>query len=140
MKNSSIDDVKLIKLPVFKDLKGDLIPIETNTHIPIEVKRVFQIIAPKGSTRGEHSHKAHSQFMLCTKGEVLIECDDGKNKKRFTLNKPNIGIFVPPNIWSNQKYTIDNSILTVLCDAIYNENEYVRDYNQFLMSKDANSF
>tara|TARA_A100001035_G_C27482341_1_gene363832 strand:- start:346 stop:582 length:237 start_codon:yes stop_codon:yes gene_type:complete len=78
--------------------------------------------------------------MLCTKGEVLIECDDGKNKKRFTLNKPNIGIFVPPNIWSNQKYTIDNSILTVLCDAIYNENEYVRDYNQFLMSKDANSF
>ena len=58
MKNSSIDDVKLIKLPVFKDLKGDLIPIETNTHIPIEVKRVFQIIAPKGSTRGEHSHKS----------------------------------------------------------------------------------
>ena len=60
MKNSSIDDVKLIKLPVFKDLKGDLIPIETNTHIPIEVKRVFQIIARKDqleeSTRTKHIH------------------------------------------------------------------------------------
>ena len=66
MKNSSIDDVKLIKLPVFKDLKGDLIPIETNTHIPIEVKE-FSNYCSKGSTRGEHSHKAHSQFMLCTK-------------------------------------------------------------------------
>ena len=71
---------------------------------------------------------------------MLIECDDGSNKKSFILNKPNIGILVPPNIWSNQKYTIDNSILTVLCDALYNENEYVRDYSQFIRNKDINSF
>ena len=79
MKNNSIDDVKLIKLPVFKDLKGDLIPIETNTHIPIEVKRFSKLLLERinsGGTRTKHIHS------LCLhKRKVLIECDDGKNKK-----------------------------------------------------------
>lgn len=135
MKKTSITDVNTIEIPIFRDVKGDLIAVEHKTHLPIEIKRVFQIIAPKGSVRGEHAHISHTQFMICTFGKIKIECDDGQNIKDFILEKPSIGILVPPNIWSKQTYLEENSILTVLCDENYNEDEYVRDYQKFLKVK-----
>ena len=73
--------------------------------------------------------------MICTFGKIKIECDDGQNIKDFILEKPSIGILVPPNIWSKQTYLEENSILTVLCDENYNEDEYVRNYQKFLKVK-----
>ena len=138
MQQSSIENIKIIELPLFKDIKkGSLIATESK-NLSIEIKRGFQIIAPKNSIRGEHSHKIHTQIMICSSGVIEIECDDGKSKKTFSLSRPNIGLSVPPNIWSKQTYKTDQSILTVFADAEYDESEYVRDYRSFLKLKNIN--
>ena len=135
MGQTLINDIKIINLPLFEhNTKGMLIPTDFD-YLPIEIKRIFQIIAPSGAIRGEHSHKIHSQIMFCTIGKIKIECDDGNEKKIFNLTDPNKGILIPPNIWSKQTYIENKSILTVLCDAKYDEKEYIRDYDNFLKSK-----
>tara|TARA_B100000787_G_C16097357_1_gene251820 strand:- start:177 stop:590 length:414 start_codon:yes stop_codon:yes gene_type:complete len=135
MKKNTIDDTSIIELPTFKDQKKGVLIVMDDEYFPFEIRRVFQIIAPKGAIRGEHSHKKHSQIMICTRGVIEIECDDGVIKKNYTLSDPNKGVLIPSNIWSKQTYLTDESILTVLCDAKYDESEYIRNYEAFLKSK-----
>tara|TARA_B110000483_G_C17864530_1_gene415477 strand:+ start:45 stop:464 length:420 start_codon:yes stop_codon:yes gene_type:complete len=136
MKKNTLSDISIIELPIFKDEKKGVLIAMDSENFPFEIRRIFQIIAPTGAIRGEHSHRKHSQIMICTRGVIEIECDDGVSKKNYTLSNPHKGILVPSNIWSKQTYTTDESILTVVCDAKYDENEYIRDYQIFL--KDRN--
>lgn len=130
MKNK-IKDIKSIQLKYFPEERGELSVIEKN-DIPFEFKRVFTIRANKGDLRGNHAHKECKQFMMCLNGEVEILCKDGDKEVIFNLNKPNKGIMIPNDIWSKQKYLIKDTVLMVLCDLDYDENDYIRDYPEFL--------
>ena len=130
MKNK-IKDIKSIQIKFFPEERGELSVIEKN-DLPFQFKRVFTIKANKGDVRGDHAHKECKQFMMCLNGEVEISCDDGKQEVRYKLNKSNKGIMVPNHIWSKQKYLIKNSVLMVLCDLDYDENDYIRNYPEFI--------
>jgi len=125
--------IKKIKIPSFTDNIGKLSVIEGNSIIPFKIKRVFFVSGgKKNSIRGNHAHKRCSQFFLCLNKEIEVTFDDGKIKKKFILKNNQIGILVPPKIWSSQVYTEKDSLMAVFCNLKYDENEYIRDYQKFL--------
>jgi dTDP-4-dehydrorhamnose 3,5-epimerase-like enzyme len=132
-----IDKIRIIELPHHFEENGELIVLEENKTIPFHVLRVFVVKAPKGAIRGEHSHKQCTQLLNCPSGQIELFCDDGRNKCSFNLNRPNIALLIPPGIWAQQIYVKDNSVLTVLCDHFYEPDDYIRDYSDFLISKNS---
>lgn len=130
--NSDLNLVKIIHLPHHFEENGDLIVMEKFKNVPFEIQRVFVVRAPKGAIRGQHAHIKCTQLLTCPNGQIDVVCDDGKNKSYFTLNHPNIALLIPPGIWAQQTYTAENSILTVLCDRIYEAQDYIREYSEFI--------
>ena len=130
MKNS-IHSVKLLNLPHHFEDNGDLIVMEKLVNVPFEIARVFVVRAPEGAVRGQHAHKACSQFLTCPSGLVEVICDDGENTSTYLLGHPNMGLLIPAGIWAQQTYVLPNTILTVLCDRLYEVSDYIRDYEDF---------
>jgi len=134
MKN--ISDIYLSELPYFKDINGDLTVMQINTHVPFKiVKRVFVVRANKGSIRGKHAHIKCNQFLTCPHGILNVICDDGVSKKTFCLNNPKLGLLIPAGIWAEQHYLKFGSVLTVLCDRVYEPKDYINNYKDFLNFK-----
>lgn len=130
--DSNLNQVKIINLPHHFEENGDLIVMEKNKNIPFDIVRVFVVRAPMNAVRGQHAHIKCTQLLTCPIGHIDVVCDDGKNKAKFSLNKPNIALYIPPGIWAKQSYTLNNSILTVLCDRKYESEDYIRDYSEFI--------
>ena len=124
--------VKLIEFPYLKENNGDLVVVEGEI-IPFSIKRVFNVRQQKGDIRGRHAHRHCSQLLICTNGAVEVKCDDSRATEIYVLDKPNFGLFIPPGIWADQKYIENNTILTVLCDRTFEEADYLRNYEDFML-------
>jgi dTDP-4-dehydrorhamnose 3,5-epimerase-like enzyme len=131
-KLSSLDRVIQISLPHYFEDNGDLVVMEGMVNVPFQIARVFVVRAPDGAIRGQHAHRACTQFLTCPRGLIEVECDDGLLKASFMLGHPNTGLLVPPGIWSQQTYSGTSAALTVLCDSPFDEDDYIRDYDEFL--------
>ncbi len=129
---ASIQDVKLIKLPHHFEDNGDLIVMEELVNVPFSIARVFVVRAPDGAIRGQHAHRACTQFLTCPREVIKVACDDGERQVKFTLDHPNTGLLIPPGIWSQQTYLGKGAALTVLCDRKYEAEDYIREYDKFL--------
>ena len=126
---------KIISLPKVEDLRGSLTFIERN-HLPFESKRIFYIYdIPTGKSRGAHAHKKCKQFMICLSGSFDVEVDDGVIRKTFHLNRPWEGLYVPPMVWAAETNFDPGSLCLVLCSDFYDEDDYIRDYNDFIKYK-----
>ena len=123
--------VKLIKLPCDLADSGDLVVMEGVAHVPFNIARVFVVRGVAGAIRGQHAHKACTQFMTCHYGKVEVQCDDGHEVAVFMLDHANFGLLIPPGIWAQQTYLVSNSVLTVLCDRPYEKQDYIRDYSDY---------
>ncbi len=127
-----ITDVKMIELPHYFEDNGDLVVVEGMINFPFPISRVFIVRAEDGAVRGEHAHKECNQFLICVNEHISVECDDGIQKKVFVLDKPNIGLLLPNSIWSKQIYHGNEATITVICDQPYKEQDYIRDFSNFL--------
>jgi dTDP-4-dehydrorhamnose 3,5-epimerase-like enzyme len=135
---TELSDARLIRPPQFLDGDGLLVPTEAGRQVPfLQIQRMFAIVAPTGAKRGRHAHKLCSHFMLCVSGAVDIVCDDGKERKTFALDHPELALFVPPGLWLECDVRENDSVLIVLCDRLYEEHDYIRDYDQFLSFRKA---
>lgn len=130
---SNIEGVQQIKLPVISDLRGDLSFAEIEHHLPFTPKRYFIVYnVHNKEIRGEHAHKQLSQFLICIVGSCSVMLDDGSQKEEYLLDNPGKGVLVPPMVWGVQyKYSSD-AVLLVLASDVYDENDYIRDYDQFI--------
>ena len=137
MKNTMIKDCKTIDLPVIiGDRKGAITPIYNNVHIPFDIKRVYYLYdVPAGSERGGHAHKELQQLIISASGSFDVFINDGKVEKVFNLNRPSYGLYVPPMMWRELKNFSGGGICLVLASLIYDENDYYRDYNDFVKDK-----
>lgn len=125
-----------IKKYIFKphgDERGQLVAIEQFKHIPFKIKRVYYIYDTKeGIRRGFHAHKSLEQILICVKGNCKILLDDGKEKETVLLDKPNEGLYISNNIWREMFDFSPDAVLLVLASELYDENDYIRDYDKFL--------
>jgi dTDP-4-dehydrorhamnose 3,5-epimerase-like enzyme len=127
-------DARLIKLPKHAAANGDgvLVVAEAAQQVPFQIQRMFTIVAPAGAKRGQHAHRLCSQFMVCVRGAVEVVCDDGSDRKTFSLDSGELALLVPPGLWIDIYIRQDESILVILCDRLYEERDYIRDYAEFL--------
>lgn len=121
----------LIRFPLHIEDNGYLSVFEVGKQVPFVIQRVFVVTAPENDIRGEHAHKECSQLLVCVNGKIKVTFDNGKEKGLILLEKMSEGILIPPGTWAIQEYIDRNSVLMVLCDRVYDEHDYIRDYNEF---------
>jgi hypothetical protein len=132
-----ISSVRLIDLPFDSAENGDLTIIEGMDRIPFSIARVFVVRGQEGSIRGEHAHKFCTQFLTCPHGSIEVCCTDGSTSKSYLLNRPDVGLLIPPSIWAHQNYLVPNSVLTVLCDRPYEAEDYIRDRGIYMKHRNV---
>jgi acetyltransferase-like isoleucine patch superfamily enzyme len=125
--------VTLHRLPHASDLRGHLSFGEIGAQVPFEIKRYFLVYrVPGKEVRGEHAHRALSQFLICVHGRCHVVADDGTNRQEFVLDSPTVGVHLPPMVWGIQyKYTED-AVMLVLASDKYDSGSYIRSYAEFL--------
>lgn len=124
---------KLVKLPKIIDQRGNLTVGEFGRAVPFEAKRYFMVFdVPSVESRGQHAHRECHQFLICVHGRVSVLADDGVNREEFLLERPDVGLYLPPNVWGVQdKYSAD-AVLLVFASHFYDDADYIRDYDEFL--------
>lgn len=108
-------------------------------NVPFSTKRIFSVLTQEvGCVRGQHAHKLCNQLICCLAGSIKLICDDGKKKCETTMTPLSEGIMVPAGIWAEQICLDKNSVIMVFCDQPYDENDYIRNYSDFLKFKKGN--
>jgi hypothetical protein len=131
---SKIDQCQIIELTKILSPSGNLTFIENLNHIPFSIKRIYYMYdIPGGSYRGAHAHKNLQQLIIAMSGSFDIEIDDGNFKKRFHLNRPYFGLYVPPMMWRFLDNFSSGVVCMVLASDVFQESDYIRDYSQFLL-------
>ena len=111
---------------------GKLVPLEHNTNIPFEVKRIFYTYnVPFESNRGAHAYHNTEQVLICVSGSLKIKCFDGINENIYELNSPDKALYVSPKVWRTTFEHSSDAVLLVLSSLEYDENDYIRDYDNF---------
>lgn len=115
------------------DERGQLISLEEYNDIPFEIKRVYYMYDTiEGVVRGHHAHKSLEQILVCVHGTCKILMDNGREKKVVPLEKPYEGLYIPNNIWREMFDFSPDAVLMVFASQIYSEDDYIRDYDEFL--------
>lgn len=132
-RNMTVFDCSLIYLPKITNRAGNITPLSNSQEIPFNVVRVFYLYdIPGGESRGGHAHKQCHQFLVAVSGSFEVLVDDGVSKRIIQLNRPYIGLHIPPGIWASEINFSSGSICLVLASHIYNEEDYMRDYDVYL--------
>ena len=128
----SVYDCSLISLSKISQRSGNISIVSNNQELPFEVKRVFYLYdIPGGESRGGHAHLECHQFLVAASGAFEVLVDDGKIQRQFLLNRPDIGLHIPPMIWASEINFSSGSICLVLASHIYAESDYIRQYTMF---------
>lgn len=129
----SLEHCKLIELPKIGEPRGNLTFIEGQRHIPFDIKRVYYLYdVPGGAERGGHAHKDLHQLIIAMSGSFDMVLDDGKEKKRFHLNRSYYGLYVCPMIWREMDNFSSGAVCLVLASNLYDEADYYRNYDDFI--------
>ena len=115
----------------YENNNGVLCVYECGQSVPFNIKRVFTVSANAGDVRGEHAHKQCAQLLVCVSGKILVSCDDGMAVTEYALDQIGKGVLVPPGTWAREEYLDDNTVLMVMCDRVYEVDDYIRDYQDF---------
>lgn len=133
MASVSVHDCAIVDLPKITDPRGNLTFLEEGRHVPFSLSRVFYLYdVPTGSDRGAHAHKACHQFLVCLSGSFDVALDDGYEKRTVHLNRPWQGLHIPPMIWASEVNFDPGSVCLVLASHLYDEADYLRDYDDFI--------
>lgn len=140
MDNHTLDKCYIIDLDKHhSDRKGDLSVVTNNVDVPFSVKRVYYLYdVPGGESRGSHAHKKLEQLIVAASGSFLVTLDDSTRKQTFFLNHPYQALYVCPGIWRELNDFSSGSVCLVLASDNYDENDYIRKYNEFIDYKTRN--
>jgi UDP-2-acetamido-3-amino-2,3-dideoxy-glucuronate N-acetyltransferase len=133
LEGCSISSARLYELPVIRDTRGSLSFAEYEETLPFLPKRYFIVFdVGEGQIRGGHAHRTVHQLLVCVKGSCLVLLDDGRTRDEVLLDRPELALYVPPIVWATEKEFSRDGVLMVLADEVYDVDEYIRDYDEFL--------
>lgn len=133
VRRTAVAGVTVHQLPLVMDMRGNLSVGEFDKHLPFTPKRYFIVFGVQSErVRGEHAHKKQHQFLVCVKGSCSLMIDDGRDRDDVALDRPNLGVHVPPLIWAAQyRYSAD-AVLLVFSSENYDPDDYIREYEKYL--------
>lgn len=131
----SVFDCTMVELDKHhSERKGNLTVVENGITLPFDVKRVYYLYdVPGGENRGAHAHKELEQLIIAASGSFTVTLDDGKCKRSFFLNRPYQGLYVKPGMWRDLVDFSSGAVCMVLASDVYKQEDYIRDYNEFLV-------
>ena len=128
-----LDRCTLIDFPRIEDVRGNLTFIEGSRHVPFDIKRVYYLYdVPGGATRAAHAHKTLHQLLIAMSGSFDVTLDDGRDRRRFHLNRSYFGLYIPPMIWRDIDNFSSGSVCMALASEFFSEDDYYRDYGDFV--------
>ena len=131
----SVADSKIIDLTS----QNNITNLNYKSTVPFEIKRIYYLYGIlENQERGAHAHKELLQIMIAASGSFNVELDDGKNKKKIFLNSPSKGLLIFPGIWRDLKNFSSEAICLVLTSELYDEADYIRNYDDFLQYRKMN--
>ena len=133
-----MDEPQIIKLPQIVDPRVNLSFFENNSQIPFEIKRTYWIYdVPGGAARGGHAYKATAEFVVALSGSFDVILDDGTGNKPqvFSLNRSYYGLYIPKMYWRTMNNFSTNSLALIVASTEYDQNDYIRNFNQFAKMK-----
>lgn len=131
-----MNQINLVKIPVIEDVRGNLGFVQNDSSLPFEFKRIYYLFdVPSNAFRGGHSHIHQQEILIALSGSFEVVLDDGIEKKSFLLNKPNIGLHIPVGIWRELQNFSSGAVCLVVASDVFEEADYIRDYESFLKSK-----
>lgn len=131
---TALEGVELIHLKSVKDLRGELLAVEFEKQIPFPVRRVFYVMnVPSHHVRGEHAHLKCHQALVCLQGSIRVEADNGRGRHGYLLDSPEKCLWLKPMIWASQFEYSQNSVLAVFASHGYDPDDYIRDYEDFVL-------
>ncbi len=132
LSNNKITDCILIDISSIQNQSGNITVVENNKDIPFSIQRIYYLYdVPGGGERGGHAHYELEQYLIAASGSFDVILDDGINKKRIHLNRPNFALHIVPGLWRALDNFSSGSICMVLASHKYEEKDYIRDYNQY---------
>ncbi|MFV5692484.1 sugar 3,4-ketoisomerase [Flavobacterium sp. LT1R49] len=130
---NSVYECNLLHLKQIGDRNGHITTVNNNVELPFAVKRIFYLYdIPGGESRGAHAHKECHQFLVAASGSFEVLLDDGLTKRQVLINRPDLGLHIPPGIWASEINFSSGSICLVLASHEYNETDYLREYEDYL--------
>lgn len=127
---------EIINLETHGDERGGLVALEeVSPAVPFEIRRVYYIFGTRpGVERGFHAHKKLKQLCVCVSGTCDFVLDNGRSRETVRMDSPAKGLLLGNNIWREMKNFSLDCVLLVLASEHYDEADYIRDHNEFLMS------
>ncbi len=135
---NTIQDTHIIQLPKKIDPRGNLSFLESNLHVPFKMERVYWIYdVPGGQIRGGHAFKQQVEFIVVLSGSLDVIVFDGKDEKRYQLNRSYYGLYIPNGIWRRMENFSTNSLVICMASTQYNQEDYIRDEVEYLDYRDG---
>lgn len=135
MQKTTLDDNLIIEIPKIEDPRGNLSVIERDV-VPFAIQRVYYLYdVPAGAERGGHAHKDSRAFLVALSGSFDVVLHDGTDEKTITLNRPYRGLLITTGIWREIRNFSSAAVCLVVSSDVYNEEDYIRDFDEFLQSK-----
>ena len=133
---ASVFDCSVVILPKVQFRAGNLTAINNLEQIPFAIKRVFYLYdIPGGESRGAHAHRSCHQFLIAASGSFEVLLDDANTQRIIHLNRPYMGLHIPPMTWASEINFSSGAICLVLASELYNEDDYIRNYNEYRVLK-----
>jgi len=135
---TTVDDCQLVELPKILRPEGNLTPVEGGETVPFDIARVYYLYdVVGGAERGGHAHRVLQQLIVCVMGGFVVVLDDGGDQRRIELNRAYQGLYVPTMIWREIVDFTSGAVCVVLASHLYSEGDYIRDYDEFVRLRDA---
>lgn len=132
----TINDVKIINLPQFLDVRGNLSFAENFKQIPFKIMRTYWLYdVPGGESRGGHAYRENEEFIIALSGSMDVVLDDGETRKVYSLNRSYYGLYVPKGLWREMENFSTNAFVLEFGSTHYDEMDYIRDYSTFKKMK-----
>lgn len=127
------DEIKILQFDELGDERGHLVVVEGKNSIPFDIKRIFYIYgSDKDVVRGQHANKESEFVLINVSGTSKVRITDGNDEIIVTLNKPNMGVYLPKMVWKDMYDFSEDSVLLVLANTYYDGKEYIREFDEYL--------
>jgi WxcM-like protein len=133
---ASVGDCEIVELTRHISDSGSLTTVAPGDRCPFAIRRVYYLFdIPSGAARGGHAHRALHQLLVAASGSFDVLLDDGSDRRTVTLNRPDRGLHLVPGIWRELCNFSSGSICLVMASELYDEEDYLRDHDDFLAWK-----